>query len=74
MPIVEPWAPKLTQPFILLRLIKLLPGTLGDQVIKSKASPHSGSVALKQLNPTLKKWLIVLKFFVKLLSCLGWCC
>ena len=36
-------APRLTQPFILLRLIKWVPGTSGNLVVKSKLSPRSDS-------------------------------
>ena len=28
-----------------------MPGTLGDMLVKSKLSPHNGSVALRQMNP-----------------------
>ena len=43
-------APSLTQPFILLRSMKS--GPHGDLVVKNKLSPCSGTVALRQLNPT----------------------
>ena len=48
-------APRSTQLFILWRLIKCVSGTPGDRVVKSKLSPRSGSVALRQLNPIHKK-------------------
>ena len=48
-------APRSTQPFILPRLTKFVPGSLEYQVVKSKLSPRSGFVALKQLNPIHKK-------------------
>ena len=44
-----------SQSFILLGFIKWVPETPGDQVVKSKLSPCSGSVALRQLNPIHKK-------------------
>ena len=59
--------------FILLRLVKWVPGTPGDWVVKSKLSPCSGTVGLRQLNPIQKKsteaylehlW----SFFVKIVS------
>ena len=48
---------QLFQPFIQLKLIKWVPGTPGNWVAKSKLSPHSGYVALRQLNPIHKKEL-----------------
>ena len=36
-------APRLTQPFILLRLVKWVPAISGDLVITSKLPPRSGS-------------------------------
>ena len=45
-----------TQPFILPRLIKWVPGLSGNLVVESKLlPPRSGSVALRQLNPIRKK-------------------
>ena len=44
-----------THPFIFLRSIKWVSGTPGDWVVKSKLSPRSDSVALRQLNPIYKK-------------------
>ena len=41
--------------FILLRLMKWVPGTPGDLNEKSEQSPCSGSVSLRQLNPIHKK-------------------
>ena len=35
-----------TQPFILSRSIKWVPGISGNLLVKSKLPPHSGSVAL----------------------------
>ena len=46
---------RLSQPLILPRSIKGVPGPLGDLVVKSKLSPLSCSVALRQLNPVHKK-------------------
>ena len=46
---------KFNSPFIIPRSIKWVPGTPGDLVVKSKLSPHSGSVALRQLNTIHKK-------------------
>ena len=48
-------APRSTDPFILQRLIKWVSGYPEDLVVKSKLSPHSGSVALQQLNHIHKK-------------------
>ena len=49
--IMETWAtPRSTQPFILPRSIKLVLETPGEFVVKSKLSPLSGSVALRQLD------------------------
>ena len=50
-------APRLTQLFILSRLMKLVPGTTGDLVLKSELSLRRGSLALRQLNPIHKKEL-----------------
>ena len=36
------WAPRSTQPFIFLRLIKLVPGIFENLVVKSKLPPQSG--------------------------------
>ena len=47
--------PRATQPFILLSPIKRVPAGPGDLVGKSKLSPSSDSVALRQLNPIHKK-------------------
>ena len=59
-------APRSTQPFILLRLIKWVPGNSGEVVVKNKLPHQSGSLALKQLNPIHKKGLyIILKKFKK---------
>ena len=44
-----------TQPFILPRSIKWVPGTPGYLVVKSKLFPCKGSVALRQLNPVHRK-------------------
>ena len=44
-----------TQPFILLRSIKWVPGTPGYLVVKSKLFPCRGSVAFRQLNPVHRK-------------------
>ena len=46
---------RLFQSFIPLKLIKWVPGTPGNWVVKSELFPHSGSVALRQLNPIYKK-------------------
>ena len=43
-------APRSIQAFILQRSIKWVQGPSGDLVVKTKLSPHSGSVALRQLN------------------------
>ena len=49
--ITETWAtPRSSQPFILPRSIKLVLETQGEFVVKSKLSPISGSVALRQLD------------------------
>ena len=40
-----------TQRFILPSSIKLVPGTPGDFVVKSKLSPRSGSVNLENVEP-----------------------
>ena len=42
--------PRSTQPFILSRLIKLLPGTSGNLLVKSKLPPCSGS-SLEAVEP-----------------------
>ena len=60
-PIQESWiqnrwvVPMQTYPFIHLRLIKWVPGTPGHYMVKSKLSPLSGSVTLRQLNHIHKK-------------------
>ena len=46
---------KATQSFILPRSIKCVPGISGNLVVKSKLPCRSRSVALRQLNPVLKK-------------------
>ena len=51
-----------TQPLILAKLIKWVPGTPWDLVIKSKLSPSSGPAAFRQLKPNHKK--TGLKFFI----------
>ena len=43
-------APRLTQPFIFLRLIKLVPGISGNLVVKSKLPPRSG-LSLEAVEP-----------------------
>ena len=48
-------APRSTQLFILLRSIKWIPVISGKRVVKSKLPHHSGSVALRQLNPSTKR-------------------
>ena len=48
-----------------------MPGTPRDIVVKSKQSPGSGPVALRQLNPTHKKVLRIpenLNFFNPVIS------
>ena len=47
--------PKSTQSFIIPRSIKWIPRNSGDLVIKSKLFPHSGSVPLRQLSPSIKR-------------------
>ena len=54
-------APRMTQPFILLRLMKWVQGTSGHLVVESKLSPCGDCAALRQLNP------IHMKFFIKAL-------
>ena len=54
---------RLTQPFILLRLIKWVPGISGDLVVKSKLPPRSGS-SLGAVEPHPQKGAI--KFIFKL--------
>ena len=49
-------APRSTQPFTLSRSIKLVAGTLGKWVVKSKLSPDSGSVVLRQLSTTHRSY------------------
>ena len=49
---VAPWD---TQPFILSRLIKRVPGIFGDLVVKYTLSPVSYFVALRQTNPIHKQ-------------------
>ena len=56
-------APRSIQSFILLRSINWVPGTPGNWMVKSKLSPHSNSVALRQLHPTHKKGTIKFFFF-----------
>ena len=55
-------APSLTQPFILLGVIRWVPGTPGNLVIESKLSTRSGSEALRALK-TIQSGAI--KFFWK---------
>ena len=50
-----------TQPLIHLRSIKLVSGTPGDLVVKSKLSPCNYSAALRQLTLTIKG---AIKYFV----------
>ena len=45
----------LTDSTFLLRSIKWVPGNLGNWVVKSKLSPWNSSVALRQLNPSIKR-------------------
>ena len=52
-----------TQPFILLRLLKWVPGISGNLVVKSKLSPRSGSISLRQLKPIHNQG--ARKFFLK---------
>ena len=54
-------APKSTQPFIIPRSIKWVPEILGYLAVKSKLSPCSGTVALRQLNQSIKRGHKVLK-------------
>ena len=57
-PVQNHWvAPSSTQPFILPRSIKWLPGISGNLLVKSKWPPCSGSAAVRQLNPNHKKGL-----------------
>ena len=58
------WLQGKPHPFILPRLIKLVPVTPSDSVVKSKLSPFHGSVALGQLNPIHKKGAISFLFFL----------
>ena len=46
---------KVDSAFILLSLMKWVPGTPADLKVKSELSPHSGSVSLRQLDPIHKK-------------------
>ena len=48
-------APRSTQPFILPRSIKWVPGIFGNVLVKSKLPPSSSAVALRQLNTIHKK-------------------
>ena len=57
-------APRSTsQPFIFPRSIKGVVGTPRNRVVKSKLSPRSGSVALRQLNLIHKRGHKVVFFF-----------
>ena len=47
-------APRLTQPVILPRSIKWVPGISENSVVESKLPPHSSSAALRWLNFILK--------------------
>ena len=42
-----------TEPFINSWSTKCVPGATGDLVVKNKLSPRSGSVALRQLTPSI---------------------
>ena len=53
-------APRLTQPFILLRSIKWVPGIFGNLVVKSKLPPWTGS-SLEVVEP--HPWKGAIKFF-----------
>ena len=53
-------APRSTQPFILLRSIKWVPGISGNLVVKSKLPPRSGS-RLEAVEP--HPWKGAIKFF-----------
>ena len=55
-------APRLTQPFILLGVIRWVPGTLVNLVIERKLSTRSGSEALRELK-TIQSGAI--KIFLK---------
>ena len=57
-------APRSTQPFINPKSIKLVPGTFGNLVVKSKMSPRSGFVAQRQLNLIHKKDLEALCIYL----------
>ena len=48
-------APRLIQPFVLLRLMKCVWRTSGDLVVESKLPPSGDSADLRQLNPIHKK-------------------
>lgn len=54
-------APRLTQLFILPRLIKWIPKTPGELKIKSKLNPSCCSAALRQLNSLHRLYLVHLK-------------
>ena len=58
-------APRLTQPFILLRRIKWVPGISGNIVVKSKLAPWSGSTRHEVTEP--HPWKRVINFFIVIL-------
>ena len=57
---------RLFQPFVPLKLIKRIPGTPGDWMVKGKLSPRSGFVVLRQLTPSIKRSHKVLYFSYKM--------
>ena len=60
--------PRSTQPFILLSSFQpFISGTPGNWVVKSKVASCSGSVALRQLNPSIKMDHKVLCFSYKII-------
>ena len=65
-------ASRFTQTFILLRLIRLIPGIPGNLVVKNKLSPQSSLAALRQLNPLQRghkfflKVLVIVELFISL--------
>ena len=63
-------APRSTKSFVPPKLVKWVPGTLGDLVIKSKLSPSNGSASLRQLNLIHKKGplFMILEFTLGLLE------
>ena len=48
------WLQGQTQSLIVQRLVKWVPGTSGEIEVKSKLTPRSGCVVLRQLNPIHK--------------------